>query len=317
MLTNRLEMTETRFDCIGFGICAADYLCLLGHYPKLDEKTTASEFSKQGGGPVPTALVTLARLGARTAFIGKVGNDAAGDFIREEFRREGVSTAFMIIDEAVKTPEAFIWIDQPSGKRTVVLNRTHISDVSVGQIAAEQVTAGKILLIDGWEAETSIQAAKWAKDSGRIVVADFGSVRERIEEMLPLVDYPIVSAKFIRQMWGQIEVPTATKKLLQWGARAGVVTCGPQGCFGNDGQHVYFQPAFTVPVVDTTGAGDVFHGAFIFGLLQQWALPDILRFASAVAALKCTALGGRAGIPNRPQTEQFLDRHLNCRVTVL
>lgn len=298
-------MTRNKFDCVGFGICAADYLCLLPQYPQLDEKTVLSAFSKQGGGPVPTALVTLARLGAQVAYLGKTGNDSEGDFVRQEMAREGVNVDFVSSDPTGQTPNAFIWVDGRSGKRTVVLNRTQISAVTPDELPLETLDA-KVWLIDGWEPAGTIRVARTAKQRGNIVVADFGSLREKIDAMLPLVDFPVVSENFIKQFFGKIEPETACRRLLEFGARAAVVTCGPNGCFGATECETWFQPAFKVSVVDTTGAGDVFHGAFVFGILQEWPLPRILHFASAVAAIKCTGLGGRAAIPDRNTAENFL-----------
>jgi len=298
-------MNRNKFDCIGFGICAADYLCLLPQYPQLDEKTVLTAFSKQGGGPVPTALVTLARLGAHVAYLGKTGNDSEGEFVRQEMAREGVNVDFVSSDPTGQTPNAFIWVDGRSGKRTVVLNRTQISEVAPDELPLEAMDA-KVWLIDGWEHAGTIRVAREAKRRGQIVVADFGSLRAKIDEMLPLVDFPVVSENFVKQYWGEIEPAAACQRLLEFGARAAVVTCGPNGCFGATESDTYFQPAFKVPVVDTTGAGDVFHGAFVFGILQAWSLPRILRFASAVAAIKCTGFGGRAAIPDRSTAENFL-----------
>jgi ribokinase len=300
-------MNEIGYDCIGQGICAVDFSCLLPYYPALDEKIVLQNFAKQGGGPVPTGLVTLARLGVKSAFLGKIGADAEGSFIINELRQEGVDTGAMVIEPQVSTPCAFIWIDRLSGKRTVVLNRTQTSDLLLTPRHRQWISRSKILLIDGWEVETALQSARWARQAGLKIVADFGSVRPRMPELLEVVDYPVVSEKFVSQFWGKPDATRATQNLIQNGAQAGVVTCGVHGCFGSDQTGTYFQPAFQVPVVDTTGAGDVFHGAFIYGLLQQWHLSRILRFASAVAALKCRSLGGRAGIPKLAEVKQFLE----------
>ncbi|MCI0515535.1 PfkB family carbohydrate kinase [candidate division KSB1 bacterium] len=299
-------MNEIQVECVGQGICAVDFLCLLPYYPALDEKLVLQNFSKQGGGPVPTALVTLARLGVKTAFLGKVGADTEGAFIIDDLRQEGVDTAAMTVEPPMHTPCAFIWIDSHSGKRTVVLNRTQTSDLTLTTQHHQMISRSKILLIDGWEVDTALQSARWARQAGLKIVADFGSVRPRMPALLAAVDYPVVSEKFVSQFWGKLDAARATQNLMQTGAQVGVVTCGVHGCFGSDRTGTYFQSAFQVPVVDTTGAGDVFHGAFIYGLLQHWDLPQILRFASAVAALKCCSLGGRAGIPNLAATQKFL-----------
>ncbi|MBN1350887.1 sugar kinase [candidate division KSB1 bacterium] len=298
-----------QFDCVGFGLCASDYLCLLPEYPALDQKTELIAFAKNGGGPVPTAMVTLARLGARSAFIGKVGDDAEGRYIIDELQKEGVDTGGVRIDPESATPQAFIWIDNPSGKKTIALNRTGISAFKATELNERLICSGRILHLDGREVEPSLLAAECARKAGRTVVMDVGSLRPRIESLLSMVDYPVVSENFVLQYFGRIDHAQAAEKLLQFGCSAAVVTCGNRGCFGATKSGIIFQPAFDVNVVDTTGAGDVFHGAFIYGLLQKWELASTLRFASAVAALKCTQLGGRTGIPNLEGVESFLNTH--------
>jgi sulfofructose kinase len=299
-------MVQKQFDVIGLGICAVDYLCLLPTYPELDEKTELVAFSKQGGGPVPTALVTLARLGANVSYIGKVGDDTEGQFIIKQLKQERVDTTFTIIDKSVQTPEAFIWVDQQTGKKCIALNRTGTVDVQPEEISRNDVVAAKILHLDGREVATSIQAAEWAREEGCLVVLDAGSMRPLMERLLNLVNYPVVSERFIQQFWNSIDPRQAVCKLLDFGVEAAVVTCGNKGCYAAANNEVLHQPAFQVNVVDTTGAGDVFHGAFIYGLIQDWELKRILKFASAVAAIKCTKLGGRAGIPSLEEVENFL-----------
>ena len=296
-------------DCVGFGICASDYLCLLPEYPELDQKTELVAFAKQGGGPVPTALVTLARLGIKTAYIGKIGDDDEGRFITQELQDAGVDTRGVVIDGKSSTPRAFIWIDKISGKKTIALNRTTISDFKPDELSRTVITKGTILHLDGREVQASLQAARWAREAGRTVVMDVGSMRPQIEDLLALVDYPVVSENFVQQYFGEINQADAAKALLKFGAKAAVVTCGKNGSYAANSEGVIHQPAFQVPVVDTTGAGDVFHGAFIFGLLQAWPIARILRFAGAVAALKCTQLGGRTGIPNLEGVESFLRKN--------
>jgi len=295
------------YDCLGFGICAADYLCLVPRYPELDEKTEAVEFSHQGGGPVATALVTLARLGRQTSFISLIGADANGKFIRDEFEREGVDTTGMIVDKAVATNQAFIWIDRPSGKKSIVLNNQNHRQIAPSEIVRNHIGSAKYLLLDGRDSDASFELIKWAKATGAKIVLDAGSLRHRMEALLAAVDYPVVSRAFCQQYFETDDYEQAVQQLLNFGAIAAVVTNGNQGCFGGDASGVYFQKAFSVEVVDTTGAGDVFHGAFVFGLLNNWKLPEILRFASATAALKCTRIGGRSGIPDLATVNKFLE----------
>lgn len=296
------------FDCLGFGICAVDYLCLVPRYPGLDEKTEALEFSIQGGGPVATALTTLARLGRQTSFIGRVGDDDNGKFLVNEFNRVGVNISGLIIDSTVPTQQAFIWVDASNGKRSIVLNNSRYRPIVASELNLDYVRSAKYLLIDGRDTEATFALIHWAKAHGTKIVLDAGSQRQGMEELLALVDYPVVSEKFCRQYFGSGDYAWAVQQLFRRGATAAVVTCGSAGCYGADRHGSYYQPAFPVNVKDTTGAGDVFHGAFIFGLLEQWELKHVLKFASAVAALKCKQLGGRSGIPDLQTVNHFLNQ---------
>jgi ribokinase len=139
------------YDVVGLGVCAVDFLCRLPRYPKLDEKTELTEFSQQGGGPVPTALVTLARLGARVGYVGKVGGDEVGRFVRESLEREGVDTGGLVATPGARTSRAFVWIDGPSGLKSIAADRTGLSDLRSQEISRDLIASGRYLLIDGKE----------------------------------------------------------------------------------------------------------------------------------------------------------------------
>jgi len=294
------------YDCVGIGLCAVDYVCLLSHYPKLDEKMDIERFSFQGGGPVPTALVTLARLGAKTSYIGVIGDDHNGKFLLHQYEKEGIDISAVIVDKNSATNQAFIWIDKKSGKKSITLNNNFRSTLLPSEISTRHITSTRFLHIDGRETEATFAALKWAKQAGVEVVLDAGSPRNNMEQILVQVEYPVVSEHFCHAYLKTKNYETGLKKLLKFGAKAAVVTCGENGCYGADSSGIIYQPAFKVDIVDTTGAGDVFHGAFIFGLLQDWPLDKILKFASATAALKCTQLGGQLGIPGLKRVNEFL-----------
>jgi len=294
------------YDVIGLGICAVDFLCRLPNYPKLDEKTELVEFSMQGGGPVPTALVTLARLGIKGCYLGKVGDDEGGRFVRKSLEREGVDPCGLVVSSGARTPQAFVWIDGPSGLKSIAADRTGLEDLRPEEISRELVMAGRYLLIDGKETEAALRAASWSRQAGGEVILDVGSQRSKMEELLRLTDHLVVSESFALQFGKTNDVVAAAQTLFGFGPKVVAVTLGHRGsiCLSKGG--LFRQPAFSVPVVDTTGAGDVFHGAFIYGLLRCWDLRRTMRFASAVAAIKCGKMGGRAGIPTLSQVEEFL-----------
>jgi sulfofructose kinase len=306
---------KIEFDCIGFGMNAVDYLSILDPYPNLDEKVEVIESSLQGGGPVPTAMVTLAKLGAKAAYIGRVGSDVEGKFVKDQLEKEGVNTDFLIIDKKSKTAQAFIWVDKKTGKRTVALDKTQLNDTKTSELKFLNSISTRFLHIDAREREVNIFLAKWAKKLGAKVSLDVGSFRSGVDSVFSLTDYLIVSKKFACGITQLSDPFSACKELMRKGFEAVVVTMGEDGCIcgsphgftttGNENK-IFHSPGFSVKVVDTTGAGDIFHGAFIYGLLKKWDLKKTAKFANACAAMKCRKLGGRAGIPHLAEVAAFI-----------
>jgi sulfofructose kinase len=303
--SNKIE-----FDCIGFGMNAVDYLSILDTYPNLDEKVEVIESSLQGGGPVPTAMVTLAKLGAKAAYMGRVGSDAEGKFVKDQLEKEGVNTDHLIMDKKSKTAQAFIWVDKDTGKRTVALDKTRLKETQISELKFLNSISTRFLHIDARESQVNIFLAKWAKKLGAKVCLDVGSLRSGVESVFPWVDHLIVSKRFACGITNSSDPFSAYKELMGKGFEIVVITIGEDGCIcgscqGKDG-NIFHSPGFHVKVVDTTGAGDVFHGAFIYGLLKRWNLKRTAEFANACAAMKCRKLGGRAGIPNLAEATDFI-----------
>ena len=295
-----------QFDVVGLGCCAWDYLALVETFPASDTKTDALGFSEQGGGPTATALVTLARLGATTLFVGKVGDDTRGRLIIEQLEREGVDVSRVIVEESKSSRLSFSIVERQTGRRTIVSARGSVSALAPGDLDRKTITSGRLLHIDGHQMEAAICAARWAREAGMKVVLDAGSVRPGMEILTELADYVVASKAFALDFTAEDCIERAARRLFRPGLGAAVVTGGDRGgfCVNSEGEFSY--AAFAVEVVDTTGAGDVFHGAFDYGILRGWDLGEVVRFSSAVAALKCRELGGRAGIPSLEETRRFL-----------
>ena len=311
-------MKEYDFDCLGFGICALDYLSILDPYPGLDEKVDVLASSVQGGGPVPTAMATMAKLGAEVAFVGKIGDDYEGMVIQSELEKFGVDVDYLLIDENVKSLKAFIWVDKNSGKRTVALDKTRMRPVKPKEIFFLKDVSFEYLHLDGRDKEANIFLAKKAKKDGSEVILDLGSLRGNLEELFPLVDYLVVSKKLAYDYTHLEDLSQACLELKKIGFKCVVITLSEKGCVWTDSLKVNYFPGFKLEMVDTTGAGDVFHGAFIFGLLKKWksengsvGMEKIIEFASACAALKYRKLGGREGIPTLKEVKDFLKRGEN------
>jgi ribokinase len=296
------------FDVVGVGYSAVDYLGIVPNYPPAaDEKTELLELSMQGGGPTATALVALSRLGLKTSFIGKVGDDEFGNFMVLQLQKEGVDTSGVVMEKGARSAFAFIVVEKGTGKRTILWTPPTTSPLRPDEVKRQQVSSAKMLYIDGITIDAALDSAKWAKETGITVFLDADTLNPQSEELIKLSDVAIASEQFAKAFTKSYDPVEASKRLQKFGPNITGVTLGTRGSVCVMGDRVYKHPAFMVNAVDTTGAGDVFHGAFAYGLLQAWNLQRIMAFAAAVAALKCTKLGGRPGIPTLNQALEFLE----------
>lgn len=295
-------------DFVGLGFCSNDYLAVLPEIP-IDNKLQMLEHLVQGGGPAATAAVAAARLGVSAAFVGIVGDDDPGKRIISDFEMEGVSTDGMVIRPGAASAIAYCWIEQSTGKRSVAWTRGTLKELQADEVDPELIRNAKILHIDGHNPKAALAAAKEAKKHGVIVNLDAGTLRDGVPELLPYVTILIASELFARQYTGETDLEKALLKLGEIGAPVTGLTMGEQGALMLDHGKILHCPAFKIEPVDTTGAGDVYHAAFGVRYLETQDLMECMRFASAVSAIKCLKLGGRAGIPSRKEVDAFLQQH--------
>lgn len=295
----------TAFDVIGLGFTTLDTIGLVPHLPRLDQGAPLLALTRQGGGPVAQALVTLSRLGARTGFIGRVGDDEAGLAMRHGLSAEGVDVSRLQIEPAATSPQCIILVDQPTGKRSICCNRGSVAAIP-NDVDLTYACAGSYLHLDGYSPAAALVAAQAARAAGVTVCLDAGGPGRHLHDLVPVTDVLIAAERFARDIATDGTIETGARQLLAMGPTIVVVTRGERGSYARTAEQELVTPAFEVPVVDTTGAGDVFHGGFLYGLLQGWELARTARFATGAAALKCTKLGGRAGIPRLPDVESFL-----------
>ncbi|GFP28343.1 sulfofructose kinase [Candidatus Hakubella thermalkaliphila] len=274
--------------------------------PAPDEKMFCLDFRREGGGVVSTALVAASRLGSSTSFVGTVGDDENGRLIIEEFERYGVDIDCLQVKPNASSTFSFIMVDQKTAQRSIVTSPGCYKDVIMEEKEKKLLSSASYLHLDSYVIQVGIKAAQVARENSVQVSLDVGTLRPGVEDLLPLVDILITSELFARQLIGKDDPERAAKKMLALGPRIVGITLGDRGCFFLTQQGAFWRPAYRVEVVDTTGAGDVFHGAFLHGLLRGWDLERVADFANAVAALKCTRLGGRGGIPTFSQTMAFL-----------
>jgi ribokinase len=251
-------------------------------------------------------MVAVSRLGGRAAYVGKLGDDAFGRFVVEELEKDGVSAEHCVISRGGSARFAFVLVDREKGTRTIIWSQKGVSALEEREVDWGSVLSTRVLLLDEHEPVASVAAARAAKKSGIRVVLDAEKVSAVTRELVKLADTVIVPARFAFELTGEGTVEGAAGRMARELGGTVVVTAGVEGAFYADGAERFHQPAFRVDVVDTTGAGDVFHGAFAFALLHEWNARERTEFSSAVAALKCRKLGGRAGIPVLRETLAFL-----------
>jgi sugar/nucleoside kinase (ribokinase family) len=294
------------FDVVGVGINVIDYLFRIPHFPEPNTKMDALGAMIQGGGLTATAMVACARLGLRTRYIGKFGGNEIGRLARNELASEDIDLGGSVIADGVPNRFCVVLVEEGSGHRTIVRQRDPRIRLRPDDLVREAVCAGRALHLDGHEGEAALQAARWARESGILVSVDAEEPTQYREELFPLTDVLIVSRRYARALTGKTVPADILRALAGLGPPCVGLTQGEEGSALMYRGEIVEAPGFPVQVVDTTGAGDVFHGAFLFGLLQGWEARDILQFANAVSALKCTCLGGRTGIPRIDAVRQFL-----------
>ena len=302
-------------DVIGLGLCTIDILVRLSEMPTWEHGGRLQALRLDGGGPVGTALVAASRLGLRCGYIGTCGSDDLGSLKRSGLEREMIDTSHMAIRDGPEKQVILVYVHAVTGERIF----TSAGDWSGAGYLAEELdpvylATAPILLVDGTHPEAAIEAARLVRARGGMVVMDGckteGCFNEVLRPLVPLVTVLICGAGFAQAYTGLPDPAKAGEALLSLGLDQVVQTEGENGSLTQTRMGVTFHtPAFKVDVTDTTGAGDVFHGAYLVGLSKGWTPQDTALFASAAAAIKCTQLGGRVGIPCYSAVIEFLQNH--------
>jgi sulfofructose kinase len=297
------------FDVVGVGLNATDTLIVIPHFPAYGGKVPFHDEILSPGGQVASAMVTCANLGLRSKYIGTIGDDLRGQIQMESLQGSGVNLDHVQLRKGCPNQSAYILIDQSTGERTVFWNRPDCLALSPEEITDEQISTARLLHIDGHDTAAVGHAAQIARANGIPVTVDVDTIYAGFEKVLPYVDYLIASSEFPAR-WTKIEDPFQALSALQheYGMKVAAMTLGAHGSLALiEGEFVY-SPAYVVNCLDTTGAGDVFHGAFCYAVLQDMPIGEALDFSNAMAALNCTAIGARGGI--KPEDEV---RHLMAR----
>lgn len=284
------------FDVVGFGLNSVDHLCVVARRPEPGSKTPILRFETSGGGQAATAMVACARLGLRAKYLGKFGDDENGALSRESLQSEGVDIRDAAVVPGASNQFAFIIVDAENGERTILWRRPGEIATLPDEVIPEQVVSGRVLLLDGHDAKAAARAASCARERGIPVVLDAETVKDGTAELVAATDLLVASSAFPSLFTGLSDRCAALRGLKRAGPAFVAMTLGREGAvaLGDDGSELH-SPAYAVETVDTTGAGDVFHGAFVYGLLKGWTVERTLDFSNAAAALKCASLGGRGG----------------------
>ncbi len=288
-------------DVVGVGLNAADTLIQLPHFPTPDSKVEFTHADLLLGGQVATAMVACQAWGLHTRYVGKVGGDSAAALHRRALKLAGVE-AHLRVARAAPSQKSFILVDQRTGERTVLWHRDPRIALLPQDLKKLWITQARALLVDGHDTASAARAALWARQAKIPVVADTDNVYPGIEDLLEHVDQLICSEQFPQRLTGQADLLRALPQLMNYFSFTLVAaTLGADGVVAWDGTQFHYSPAFAVRAIDTTGAGDVFHAAFIYALLAGCDIGRQLQFSCAAAALNCTGLGARGGI--RPLRE--------------
>ncbi len=282
-------------DVVGVGLNATDTIIPVPEYPARGAKVAFRSASVLPGGQVASAVAACQTWGLRTRYVGKVGDDAAGALHREEFDRLGVE-AHLITAEGCPSQQAFILVDD-TGERTVLWKRDERLALRPAELQREWVVDARVLHVDGHDTAAAAVAAGWAREAGVPVVADLDELYPGVEELLPKLDYFVASRDIPGRLTGETDLRKALPEVKKkYECVLAAATLGEEGVLAWDGTRFWQAAAYRVKVVDSIGAGDIFHAGFIYGLLQNWPLQRQLDFACAAAALNCMAVGARGGI---------------------
>jgi sulfofructose kinase len=294
-----------KVDVVGVGLNATDTLIPVHQFPAAGSKVEFRSASVLPGGQVATAMVACQSWGLRTRYVGKIGDDLAATLHRSEFASHDVE-AHLFTAPGCPSQQAFILVDD-AGERTVLWKRDDRLALQPSDLCRDWIVEARALHLDGHDTAAATVAATWARAAGIPVIADLDELYPGVDSLLPLIDFLVTSRDIPGRIAGHSDLRESLPAVRsRYGARLTAATLGPEGVLAYNGTQFHYAPAFRVNTVDTTGAGDIFHAGFIYGLLQGWPLRRQLEFACAAAALNCTGIGARGHIAPLAEIERLM-----------
>lgn len=293
------------FDVVGVGANSVDYVYRLPEFPTPDSPTAKMRIAHHAiscGGQTATAMCTCAAMGLRARYVGTTGNDGNGQLMRTELARRGVDITHTTVRDAINA-FAVILLDDVQGERVVLWDRSAQLDLTPAEVDPAAIRDARLLHVDDVDLEAAIRAASLAREAGIPVTSDIERVGDRTEALIAAVTIPIFAEHVLPELTGEEDFERALRTLRRRHQGMLCVTLGARGAMLLAGDRLHQEPAFPVAVSDTTGAGDVFRGAFIAAFLRGDPPGDILRFANAAAAISCTRLGAISGVPTLAETQ--------------
>ena len=295
-----------KVDVVGVGLNATDTTIQITEFPAYGAKVEYDAERVSLGGQVASTVVACQNWGLSTRYVGKLGDDEAAALHAREFLRTGVEDHLIHVAGAASA-RSLILVDR-YGERTVLCRRDERLMLRPEELRREWIVNARALHVDGHDTEAAIVAARWAREAGVPVVADLDELYPGVETLIENVDYLIVSRDFPCRLTGERRLESALREMrVRFGCALTAATLGPEGVLAWDGEQFLHAAAYRVGVVDTTGAGDIFHAGFIYGLLQGWTLERQLDFSCAAAALNCMSEGARGGIGTVAAIEALME----------
>jgi sulfofructose kinase len=300
-----VQDTPPVVDVVGVGLNATDTIIRLPHYPGFNSKVEFHVSEVLLGGQVATAVTACARWGLKIRYVGKIGDDSYGALQKKTMADTGVEAHWLVVPNC-QSQSSFILVDEGTGERTVLWKRDPRLELLPGEMERDWVTRARLLHVDGHDCKSASTAACWARAAHIPVTADLDNLYPGVEALLENVDYAITSRDFPSRVIGENDLLASLPAMAaRFGCRLTAATLGADGVLAWDRERFHYSPAFDLKPVDTTGAGDVFHGAFAFALLRGDDLPRALEFSNAAAGLGCMAMGARGGIASLGEIERL------------